>query len=203
MSVDSRLPGFHRLQAAARIDALVEAGVISLREGDVLKRGQPLLTLETADKMIENVFGLFALPFAVAPNFRINGSDRLVPMVVEEPSIVAGLSSAAKLTREAGGFTAGARESLLAGQIQLVDLAEPDAAIRALREHSDALLAKANALMPKLVARGGGCRALEFHKVLLEGGCATVIVHVLIDTRDAMGANAVNTLCEQFAPTSR
>ncbi len=201
MSVDSRLPGFHRLQVPERIEALIEAGVISVREGEALKLGRPLVSLETADKMIENVFGLFALPFAVAPNFRINGTDRLVPMVVEEPSIVAGLSSAAKLVRDAGGFTAGARESLLAGQIQLVDLAEPDSAIRTLREHSEALLAKANALVPKLVARGGGCRALECHKVTLESGRATVIVHVLVDTCDAMGANAVNTLCEQFAPS--
>ena len=201
MSIDSRLPGFHRLTVPARIDALVEAGFVGVREGEALKRGQPLVSLETADKMIENVFGLFALPFAVAPNFRINGTDRLVPMVVEEPSIVAGLSSAAKLVRAAGGFTAGARESLLAGQIQLVDLADPDDAIRTLSENSEALTTTANALLPKLVARGGGCRSIEFHKVALDGGRSTVVAHVHVDTCDAMGANAVNTLCEQLAPS--
>ena len=201
MSTDSRLPGFHKLSVAKRIDALVAAKAIGVREAEALKQGRPLLTLDTADKMIENVFGLFALPFAVAPNFRINGIDWLVPMVVEEPSIVAGLSSAAKLARESGGFTASASESLLIGQIQLLDIDQPERAIRSLRERSESLLETANALVPKLVARGGGCRSIEFHEVALEGGRGTVIAHVLVDTCDAMGANAVNTLCERLAPS--
>lgn len=200
MKLDSRLRGFHKLSVEGRLEALVEAGLIPARDRERLLRGQPLLAIETADKMIENVIGVFGLPFAIAPNFRVNGADRLVPMVVEEPSIVAALSSAAKRIRAAGGFTAHADRYLLAGQIQLIDVDDADAAVRRIRDQEASLIAVANRLLPKLVARGGGCKGLELYKHQLEDRRWTVIAHVLVDTCDAMGANAVNTLCEGLSP---
>ena len=200
MSLDSRLRGFHKLSVEARLAALVEMGAIPARDRERLLQGRALLTLETADKMIENVIGVFGLPFAVAPNFSVNGIDRLVPMVVEEPSIVAALSSAAKRIRAGGGFSAHAETNWLAGQIQLIDVDDADAAVRSIREEETSLVAAANELIPTLVARGGGCKGLELYKHQLEDRRWTVIVHVLVDTCDAMGANVVNTLCEGLSP---
>src|SRR5690606_12977676 len=152
-----------------------------------------------AERMAENVIGVFGLPFAIAPNFRVNGRDYVVPMAIEEPSVVAGLSAAARLVRASGGFTVQPPEPLLIGQVHLVDIADPDAAERALGSAATELVARANALEPSLVARGGGARALETHRREIAGGTA-LVVHLLVDTRDAMGANVVNTMCEALAP---
>ncbi len=200
MKLDSRLRGFHTLSVEARLEALVDMGALLARDRERLLRGQALLAAETADKMIENVIGVFGLPFAVAPNFSVNGVDRLVPMVVEEPSIVAALSSAAKRIRAGGGFKAHAEDYLLAGQIQLIEIDDADAVVRKIREEETSLVAAANQLIPTLVARGGGCKGLELYKHQLDDRRWTVIVHVLVDTCDAMGANAVNTLCEGLSP---
>jgi hydroxymethylglutaryl-CoA reductase len=150
--------------------------------------------------MVENAIGTFGLPFSVAPNFLINEREYIVPMVVEEPSIVAGVSSAAKTARANGGFRVDLKESLLAGQIQLLDIADPDAVIQTLSANRESLLEHANSMQPRLVARGGGARDIEFFKYRLPDGQWTVVLHLLVDTCDAMGANLVNTLCESLTP---
>lgn len=200
MGMDSRIPDFFRMTIVERIDALASLGALSADDVDALTSGRPLLPVESADKLIENVIGTYSLPFAVAPNFRINGRDYLVPMVVEEPSIVAGLSGAAKLARDGGGFTVSVGESLLAGQIHLIDIDDPDTIIFALNRHVPQLLIMANQVLPNLEARGGGCRDIEFGKSQLPDGRWTIVLHLLTDTQDAMGANLVNTVCERIAP---
>ncbi len=200
MNADSRIPNFFRMNVEERIDALADRGVLGADAVTALKSGRPLLSVEVADRLIENVIGTYGLPFAVAPNFRINNRDYLVPMVVEEPSIVAGLSGAAKLARADGGFTVTADESLLAGQIQLVDIDDPRKTAGAIEQHAPLLVAEANRLLPNLVARGGGCRDIEVRSFRLPDGQCAVVLHLLIDTRDAMGANLVNTVCEKLAP---
>jgi hydroxymethylglutaryl-CoA reductase len=150
--------------------------------------------------MIENVIGVFGLPLAVAPNFLVNNKDYVVPMVVEEPSIVAGVSGAAKLIRECGGFNVMATDPVAIGQIQIIDIDDPDSTIQALFKKQQELLKLANGLQPKLQARGGGAKSIEYFKFRLPDGRWTVVLHLLIDTRDAMGANAVNTICEGLAP---
>ena len=117
--VDSRIPGLYRLNVGQRIDELERAGWLSGEDAQALRSGRYVLPTDSADKMIENVVGVLGLPFAIAPNFVVNGSDRLVPMVVEEPSIVAGSSYAAGLARQNGGFEAVCEESLLAGQVHV------------------------------------------------------------------------------------
>ncbi|MEL7186626.1 MAG: hydroxymethylglutaryl-CoA reductase, degradative, partial [Pseudomonadota bacterium] len=140
------------------------------------------------------------LPLAVAPNFCVNGVDRLVPLVVEEPSIVAALSSAAALARAGGGFTAECNESLLAGQVHISGLADADAAVRSLQDARTELLQLADSVHPRLTARGGGVRDIEYRTVRLPNGVPVVAAHVLVDTCDAMGANLVNSICEAIAP---
>ncbi|MGB5345715.1 MAG: hydroxymethylglutaryl-CoA reductase, degradative [Woeseia sp.] len=200
MTIDSQYPKFYRLDIAARLELLVANGVLRREEATRLARGEMLLNAQLADKMIENVIGVFGLPLAVAPGFLIDGHERLAPLVVEEPSIVAGLSGAAKLLRGAGGFETRIAESLLIGQIQLVDIDDADAVVRALRDCEGELKRLANVVHPKLAARGGGVRELEYFKYRLQDGSWTVVLHVLVDTCDAMGANLVNTLCESIAP---
>ena len=200
MTTDSSIPGFYRKNLAERLAALVEKQALTQAQADALISGEPLLPAERADAMIENVIGVFGLPLAIAGNFIVDGQERLVPMVVEEPSIVAGLSGAAKLTRRAGGFTTDCRESLLAGQIQLVDFADGDALMRTVSDAKDQLLESANTVLERLVKRGGGARDLDCRLLQLPSGKPTAIVHVYVDTCDAMGANLVNTVCEHLAP---
>ena len=157
------------------------------------------LSIEAADGMIENVIGTYALPFAIATNFLVDGSDAFVPMVVEEASIVAAASNAARMARPRG-FTTTASAPMMIGQIQITHVADVDAAARALAEATPALLADARRLVPRLAERGGGPVALEVRVLAresLDGG--VVVVHLHIDCRDAMGANLVNTLCEALA----
>ncbi|MDZ7644436.1 MAG: hydroxymethylglutaryl-CoA reductase, degradative [Woeseiaceae bacterium] len=197
---DSQIPGFYRLSIAERLEQLVAKGALQRTDADRLLRGETVLNARTADSMIENVVGVFGLPLAVAPNFLVDGRERLAPLVVEEPSIVAGLSSAAKLARVGGGFTIDAGESLLIGQLQLLEIDDADDAIRRLNLHGSELLRLANVMQPKLLARGGGVRDIEYHKYRLQDGRWTVVLHLLVDTCDAMGANLVNTICEGIAP---
>jgi len=196
---DSRITDFHRLGQADRVRLLSERGLLSAADAAALLQGDPLLQVGTADKMIENVIGVFGLPLAVVPSFLVNGKSFLVPMAVEEPSIVAGVSSVAKLAWDAGGFTVSSAEGLLIGQIQLVDIDDPDAVMQKLHASQDHLLALANQMQPRLQARGGGARDIETFKYALEDGRWTVVLHLLVDTRDAMGANIVNTMCEGLA----
>jgi len=197
---DSPISGLYRLDIRQRIDRLEQCGVLSAGDAAALRDGRHVLLPAAADKIIENVVGVFGLPFAIAPNFIVNGDGRLAPMVVEEPSIVAGLSFAAALARKSGGFEARCDESLLAGQVHVTDIADFESAAGRIDAASDELLAAANAVHPRLGKRGGGVRDLEVRRLSLPGGDAALAVHLLVDTRDAMGANLVNTICEALAP---
>lgn len=197
---DSRITGLYRLSLDERIDELERRGWLSPADARVLRHRGEVLTAQAADKIIENVIGVFALPLAVAPNFVVNGRDYLVPLVVEEPSIVAALSDAARLARETGGFESRCDESLLAGQIHVSALADIGAAESALQASTDELLQRANEVHPRLVARGGGVREIEISRLRVGDRGEGLRVHLLVDTCDAMGANLVNTICEAVAP---
>ena len=196
----SRIPGFYKLGPEGRLAALAAEGIDpACIEG--LRGGG--LTLEAADLMVENVVTLFALPNAVAVNFLIDGQDRFVPMVVEEPSVVAAVSNMARLARGAGGFRTESDPSVMIGQIQLVAVADPEATIQKLEAARASLLDLAASVHPRLEAHGGGVTGLEIRHVRYEEPGEPsedmVIVHVLLDCADAMGANMVNTLVEQLA----
>jgi hydroxymethylglutaryl-CoA reductase len=197
---DSQISGLYRLEVRQRIDRLEQRGLLSAEDASALRDGRHVLLPAAADKIIENVIGVFGLPFAIAPNFVINGVDRLAPMVVEEPSIVAGLSFAAALARRSGGFEAHCDESLLAGQIHLTHVRDAGSAEERIKAAADELLDAANRVHPRLGKRGGGVRDIEVRRLALPGGITALAVHLLVDTRDAMGANLVNTICEAVAP---
>jgi hydroxymethylglutaryl-CoA reductase len=197
---DSRIPAFFRKSIADRLETLVERGFIDPDDVVLLQKNAGVLPAEVADKMVENVISVFGLPLAVAPNFLINGRDYVVPMVVEEPSVVAGVSGAARLMRHGGGFVAKADQPILTGQVQLVDVTDPDKTIGVLQAAEKKLLKEANELQPNLQKRGGGARSIEFLKHCLADERWTVMAHIAVDTRDAMGANLVNTICEGIAP---
>lgn len=198
ISIGSRIPGFYRLSPAERLrEVQTRAG---LTEEEVAILSTAGLDLAQADRMSENVVGTFALPLGIAVNFQINGRDRLVPMAIEEPSVVAAASNAAKIVREGGGFFAQATDSLMIGQIQVVDLDDPDGARRRLLAERDRLLAVANEQDPVLVGLGGGARDLEVRVLPDTLAGPMVVVHLIYDCRDAMGANAINTAVEALAP---
>ena len=196
----SRIPKFFRMSVAERIDALRQRGLLGGNDIRLLSGGGPGLTVPVADKMIENVVGVFGLPLGLGLNFLINGRDYVVPLVVEEPSIVAGLSGAARIARLGGGFSADSTDPVLIGQVQVVGAPDPEAARSQLLQEKEAILALANSLHPKMVARGGGARDVEaFVHWGPRDGAGMVVLHLLVDTRDAMGANLVNTMCEGVA----
>ena len=197
---NSRITGLYRLSVTERIDELLRLGSLSEVDAELLRQGKHTLSTVTADKMIENVVGVFGLPFAIAPNFIVNGRDYIVPMVVEEPSIVAATSNAAKLARPTGGFTSQCMEALLIGQIHVSGVGDTDLALKNLVAAEDELLALCSAVQPRLTERGGGVRAIESRHIELADGSRIVAVHLLVDTCDAMGANLVNTICEAVAP---
>jgi len=198
---DSRLSGLYKLSVAERIEALANQGWLSPDDAEMLHDGRYVLSSNAADKIIENVLGVFGLPFAIAPNFLVNNRDFIVPLVVEEPSIVAALSGAARLARGNGGFRAQCDESLLAGQVHITGVANTDAALQALATEKEALLERANQVHPRLSQRGGGVRDIDVRLLNLPDGAPLIVVHLLVDTVDAMGANLVNTICESVAPT--
>jgi hydroxymethylglutaryl-CoA reductase len=197
---DSRIAGLYKLDVAARIAKLREFGWLDAGDAARLARGFHVLSTESANRMIENVVGVFGLPFAIAPNFLVNDREHLAPLVVEEPSIVAGLSYAAALARRSGGFRVSSDASLLTGQLHIDGIADADHAIAAIEDAKPALLASANAVHPRLVARGGGVRDIDVRLFAFPDGRPLVGVHVLVDTCDAMGANLVNAICEAVAP---
>ena len=197
---EARLSGFYRLPVTERINLLERDGWLSADDAAALRAGGHVLQTRAADRMIENVIATFGMPLAIAPNFIVDGRDHVVPLAVEEPSIVAALSAAARLARTAGGFTTECSESLLAGQVHLSGVDAPRDAAEAIVREKDALLAAANDVHPRLVARGGGVRDIEVRQLQLDDGTRTLAVHLLVDTCDAMGANLVNSICEAVAP---
>jgi hydroxymethylglutaryl-CoA reductase len=196
----SRLPGFYRHDVTERLTLLQQAGWLSAQDCRSLQHSTQILTAHCADKMIENVVGVLGLPLALGLNFVINQREVVVPLAVEEPSIVAALGAAAKVVRGAGGFTTSSGEPLLIGQVQVVDVAHPTRAQHAVLENRQQILNLANSLHPKMVARGGGARDVEVRLLPAPGrGSDMLVVHLLVDTCDAMGANLVNTMCEGVA----
>ncbi|HET9625980.1 MAG TPA: hydroxymethylglutaryl-CoA reductase, degradative [Kofleriaceae bacterium] len=197
MPSSSRITGFYRLPPAERRRRLLALADLPSEGFAALDPGA--LPLDVADGMIETVIGTYALPFAVAMNFLIDGLDTLVPMVVEEASVVAASSNAARMVRPAG-FTTTVSKPIMIGQIQVVDIADVDAGAQALRAHAEELLADARRLVPRLAERGGGPVGFEVRPLAKAGPDGGVLVaHLHVDCRDAMGANLINTLCEALA----
>ena len=202
----SRLAGFYKLSLDERHRRLL-AAVPGLDPTQV-RTLDPAhgLSVGVADQMIENVVGVLGLPVGLALNFVVDGHAVIVPMAVEEPSIVAACSHIARLAAEGGGFVTSADAPITVGQVQLVNVRDVDGAVAAIADASDELFAAANALCPGIVARGGGCVSVttrvlprlaadDVHGDLDDGG-PMLVVHVALDTREAMGANAVNTVVE-------
>ena len=194
----SEIPGFYKLSMKERI-ALVKrlAGLTDEESNAIAETGG--LPAEVADRMIENVIGGITMPMGVAVNFKVNGRDHLVPMALEEPSVVAAASNAAKMARVKGGFKVTNTGPLMIGQIQVVKVPNPEKAKRALIEKTDEILRKANDQDPLLVSLGGGARELDV-KVLSTLKGPMVVAELVVNTGDAMGANAVNTMAEAVAP---
>ena len=199
MTHSSRLPGFFKASLEQR-GAEVQAFAGLDDEELALLRGDAALSLERADGMIENVVGVHALPMGIATNFLVNGRDYLIPMVIEEPSVVAGLSFAARLVREGGGFAVDADPPVMIGQMQVLDLPDAEAARQRLLEAKGDLLMRANQLDPVLVALGGGARDIQVRLLQHPVVGVMLVVHMLYDVCDAMGANAVNTAVEALTP---
>ena len=196
----SSFSGFYRLTLKERVEKIKEFADLTDEEAAILSSFSSL-PMETADRMIENVAGCMPLPLGIAVNFIVNGRDVLVPMAIEEPSVVAAASNAAKLARKTGGFAARAGPPIMIGQIQIIGIKEEEfgekaAAIEAVKKE---LLAEADSCDPVLVRYGGGARDIEIREVRTPIG-RMMVLHLFVDVRDAMGANAVNTMCEALAP---
>lgn len=196
----SRIPKFYQYSITDRLRILFEKKIISQEDYLNLLNQENVLSNEQADKMIENVVGVFGLPIGLGLNMLVNQKEYLIPMVVEEPSIVAAVSSAAKLVHQAGGFTSQSNDPLLIGQVQIVDLVNPGRAKNAILQNKEEIINLANSMHPRMQARGGGVRDIEV-RILPRPSREKdmIIVHLLVDTRDAMGANIVNSMCEGVA----
>jgi hydroxymethylglutaryl-CoA reductase len=199
MHRSSRLAGFYSQALAERAAQVANWSQLTERESAVL-RGAMGLDAARADQMIENVIGLHALPLGIAVNFVVNGRDVLVPMVIEEPSVVAGASFAAKLARAGGGFRAIAPTQQMIGQVQVLGVPDPWSARFDLLAARDELFELADETDPVIVGLGGGARDLEVRVLERTPVGPMLVVHLAFDCRDAMGANAVNTACEALAP---
>ncbi|MGP3683170.1 hydroxymethylglutaryl-CoA reductase, degradative [Streptomyces sp. IBSNAI002] len=191
----SRHPGFHRSSLRDRLNWLVATAGLDSSERDLLESGAPL-PITQADLMIENTVSVYGLPYGIALNFTINGHDRIVPMVIEEPAVVAAACHAARLVRACGGITADADPALMPGQIHIVDLLDAQAAATRVSQAADRLVAEARRLQPRMVSRGFGTRKITA-QALPDG---TLLVTFIVDVGDAMGANSVNTLLETVTP---
>ncbi len=194
----SDISGFYKKDAKDRWQIIREFG--ELTDAEIATIGDTgALKFDQVDHMIENVVGTMPMPLGIAVNFRINGRDYLVPMAIEEPSVVAAASNAAKMARAKGGFTTSSTGPIMIGQVQLVGVSDPHGARMEILAHKDEILALANEKDPVLVKFGGGAKDIEVRVVLTARG-PMVITHLLVDCRDAMGANAVNTMAEAIAP---
>ena len=198
MERDSAISGFYKMGVKERLEKVGEYA--GLDKEDIAKLGKyAALDEATADRMIENVIGTTQLPLGVATNFRVNGRDYLIPMALEEPSVVAAASNAAKLARPSGGFDCEATEPVMIGQIQIVNVKDFAKAKEAIEKGKKELLDSANSRDSMLVKFGGGARDIEIRGLEFEGK-RFMVLHLLVDVRDAMGANAVNTMCEFISP---
>jgi hydroxymethylglutaryl-CoA reductase len=192
----SVVSGFYKLPIEKRREFVTHFANLSEDDAKIFSS---CLDLATADRMIENVLGTFELPLGLAVNFLINGKDYIIPMATEESSVVAAASNAAKIARIKGGFSTSCSEPLMIGQLQLLHIGDVVTAAQEILKHKEQLLILANSQDKILVDLGGGARDLEIR--ILDSPIGTMIVaHLIVDVRDAMGANAVNTMCEALAP---
>lgn len=198
MTKTSRISGFYKLSPEERLKVVKEFANLKDEEVKVLKKTGTLI-MDQADRMIENVIGTMELPLGIATNFLINGKDYIVPMAIEEPSVVAAASNAAKMARVKGGFQTSSTEPLMIGQIQVTGVEDPKKAMKIILSNKGRIIEIANRQDPMLVKLGGGAKDVEARELdtPIE---PMVIVHLLVDCRDAMGANVVNTMCEALAP---
>jgi hydroxymethylglutaryl-CoA reductase len=199
MVADARIPNFRALTPAQRFEHIARAASLTAEEVALLA-APGALSVERANGMVENVIGTFELPLGVAGNFLVNGREYLVPMVVEEPSVVAAASFMAKLAREGGGFEASSTGPIMRAQVQVLGVGDPYGARQALLRARDQILEVANSRDKVLIGLGGGCRNIEVHVFPDTARGAMVVMHLIVDVRDAMGANTVNTMAEAVSP---
>ncbi len=192
----SRISGFYRLPPADRLKAVAEQSGIGQ---DDIAQIQAGLQVDQADKMVENVVGMFQIPLGIATNFVIDGREVLIPMATEEPSVIAAASNGAKMAREGGGFKTSSTGPVMRAQIQSTGIADPFGARAEILLHKDELMKAANDRDPMLVKFGGGVKDIEAYVIDSRVG-PMVVTHLIVDCRDAMGANAVNTMAEALAP---
>ena len=192
----SRISGFYKLAPSERLLAVAEQAAIGAEEIAQVQTG---LLLDQADKMTENVIGMFQVPLGIATNFVIDGKEVLIPMATEEPSVIAAASNGARMAREAGGFFTSSTGPVMRAQIQATGICDPFAARQAILLHKDELTRMANDKDPMLVKYGGGVKDIEVYVIDSKMG-PMVVTHLIVDCRDAMGANAVNTMAEALAP---
>ena len=194
----SDVSGFYKLSIEDRLKLVREFGGLTDADVEAVSQGGAL-PLDLANRMIENVVGTMALPLGVAVNFQVNGRDYLVPMAIEEPSVVAAASNAARMARTRGGFHASTTPPVMIGQVQIVEVPDPNGAKMTVLHHRQKIIDLCNEKDPVLVKFGGGAKDVEARVVPSSRG-PMLIVHLLVDCRDAMGANAVNTMAEAVAP---
>ena len=198
MVKSSEISGFYRMTPEERLKLVQEFAGLEDEEIELLRK-TGALSMEQANRMIENVIGTTEFPLGIATNFLINGRDYLIPMATEEPSVVAAASNAAKMARVKGGFHAESTLPIMIGQIQLTNVENPLQAREKIIEEMGKILAKANEQDPVLVKLGGGAVGLDVRVVNSTVG-QMIVIHLLVDVRDAMGANVINTMCEAIAP---
>ncbi len=199
-SVTSRIPGFYRERIEERLRTMIETGLLSEASAEHLRDGGRL-TLEIADRMSENVIAVHGLPLAIALNFRVNHRDVLVPMAVEEPSVVAAASNAARQVRMTGGFFGEATAPIMTTQVQFDDVPDPREAKVRVEAERERIFRVADDAIPGMVKRGGGCRDMDVRVLDEEHG--VLVVHLYVDVGDAMGANVVDAVAEAVAPEIR
>lgn len=198
MPKTSRIPGFYKLKPKERLEIVKEFASLTEDEVEALMNTGSL-PIELADRMIENVIGAIPIPIGIAVNFLINGRDYMIPMAIEEPSVVAAASNAARMARRSGGFHAECTRPVMIGQIQCVGIKDLYRAKMEVLSAKEEILQKANEEDPLLVSLGGGAIDLEARVIETRSG-PMLITHLLVDCKDAMGANAVNTMAEAIAP---
>jgi hydroxymethylglutaryl-CoA reductase len=194
----SEFKGFYKLTPEERLKRIIAFAGLTGEEAETLKNTGSL-PFEVANRMVENVVGGYTLPLGFAPNFLINGREYIVPMVIEEPSVIAAASNGARLARVTGGFRAEVSEPIMIGQIQITDIPDIEKSILSISEEKRRLIDLANEFDPALIRAGGGARDIEVRRISTPLG-EMLIIHLLVDVRDAMGANAVNTMVEGIAP---
>jgi len=195
MALSSDISGFYKLSPKERLSKVSDIVNLNTEDKNLILNGG--LTLEEADAMRENVIGLYSLPLSVATNFKVNDKDYLIPMVGEEPSVVAGASKAAKIARDFGGFKATSTDPVMIGEIHVVNPDED--AVEVIEANRDELIKVLNDMFPSMVSRGGGAKEV-WARNFTSGRGKSVVVYFSIDVRDAMGANTINKAAEQIAP---